>query len=78
VSPGGSFGASPLQQHIGLGSNARNVDVEVWWPTSNTRQRFSNVGKNQFIEVTEFADNYKPLQRGPLPLRVSNVNGTSK
>jgi len=78
VSPGGSFGASPLQQHIGLGANARNVDVEVWWPTSNTRQRFSNVGKNQFIEVTEFADNYKPLQRGPLPLRVSNVNGTSK
>ena len=68
VGPGGSFGASPLQQHIGLGANAGSVDVDVWWPASNTRQRFSTVGRNQFIEITEFADNYRPLQRPPLPL----------
>ena len=42
---GGSFGASPLQQHIGLGAERGRVDVEVWWPTSNTRQHFSNVGQ---------------------------------
>jgi hypothetical protein len=62
-----------LQQHVGLGANVRTVDVEIWWPTSNTRQRFSNVGKNQFIEVTEFADGYKPLQRPPLPLRAASA-----
>ena len=73
VGPGGSFGASPLQQHVGLGANVRTVDVEIWWPTSNTRQRFANVGKNQFIEVTEFADGYKPLQRPPLPLRAASA-----
>jgi hypothetical protein len=78
VGPGGSFGALPLQQHIGLGANARSADVEVWWPASNTRQRFSNVGRNQFIEITEFADNYRPLQRPPLPLRASNANGSSR
>jgi hypothetical protein len=72
VSSGGSFGASPLQQHIGLGANARTVEVEVWWPTSNTRQRFSNVGKNQFVEITEFAENYREVPRPPLPLRASN------
>ena len=77
VGPGGSFGASPLQQHIGLGANARSVNVEVWWPASNTRQRFSNVGRNQFIEITEFADNYRPLQRPPLPLRAANANATT-
>jgi tetratricopeptide (TPR) repeat protein len=77
VSSGGSFGASPLQQHIGLGPRAGTVDVEIWWPTSNTRQRFSNIGKNRFLEITEFADNYKPLQRPPLPLRASNANGTT-
>jgi hypothetical protein len=68
VTSGGSFGASPLQQHIGLGADARDVEVEIWWPTSSTRQRFSKVGKNQYLEITEFADIYRPLRRPPLPL----------
>jgi hypothetical protein len=72
VTSGGSFGASPLEQHIGLGADARNVEVEIWWPTSNTRQRFSKVGKNQHLEITEFADSYRPGRRPPLPLRPSN------
>lgn len=68
VNSGGSFGASPLLQHIGLGAGARTVDVEVWWPTTNTRQRFSNVGKNQFLEVTEFAQAPRVSRRSPLRL----------
>ena len=52
VNSGGTFGASPLQQHIGLGKAARIVDVEVFWPVSNTRQHFANVAKNQVIEIT--------------------------
>jgi hypothetical protein len=69
VGSGGSFGASPLQQHIGLGPAAQSVDVEIWWPTSDTRQRFLNVGKNQALEVTELEREYKPLRRIPQPLR---------
>jgi len=72
VTSGGSFGASPLAQHIGLGADARNVEVDIWWPTSNTRQRFTAVGTNQHLEVTEFADTVRPVQRPPLPLRPSN------
>ena len=68
VGSGGSFGASPLQQHVGLGAAAQNVDVEVWWPTSDTRQRFLSVAKNQAIEITEFARDYTPLRRTALPL----------
>jgi tetratricopeptide (TPR) repeat protein len=68
VGSGGSFGASPLEQHIGLGKNARIVDVEIWWPTSNTRQHFSNVGKNQFLEIKEFANDYAKLDRKPYRL----------
>lgn len=68
VGSGGSFGASPFQQHVGLGPDARNVAVEIWWPTSNTRQRFTNVGKNQLIQVTEFASDYARLQRPLLRL----------
>ena len=68
VGSGGSFGASPLQQHIGLGAAVRRVDVEIWWPTSNTRQRFTDVGKNRFFEITEFADAPHLLARPLLPL----------
>jgi hypothetical protein len=63
VGSGGSFGASPLQQHIGLGKAERILEVEVWWPTSNTRQRFTDVEKNQSIEINETAGSYKRLTR---------------
>jgi hypothetical protein len=68
VGSGGSFGASPLQQHVGLGAAARRVDVEIWWPTSNTRQRFTDVGANRFLEITEFADAPRTLERPMLRL----------
>ncbi len=63
VSSGGSFGASPLQQHIGLGKAARIVNLQIWWPSSDTRQNFSDVAKNQFIEIKEFAKDYSKLER---------------
>jgi hypothetical protein len=68
VNSGGSFGASPLQQHIGLGESARIVDLEVFWPVSNTRQHFANVAKNQVIEIRELDDRVAPLSRTPAPL----------
>ncbi len=63
VGSGGSFGASPFQQHIGLGKSARIENIEIWWPTSKTRQNFSNVQPNQFLEIKEFASNYTKLSR---------------
>ena len=63
VGSGGSFGASPLAQHIGLGKSARIIELEVRWPASNSRQVFTEVGKNQFIEIKEFSNDYKKLDR---------------
>lgn len=63
VGSGGSFGASPLQQHIGLGKNAKIDVVEIWWPASNTRQRFTNVAKDQFLQIKEFSPKYAKLDR---------------
>jgi hypothetical protein len=63
VNSGGSFGASPLQQHIGLGDASRVETMEIWWPTSQTRQVFHNVSPNQFVEVREFAKSYSKLDR---------------
>ncbi len=68
VGTGGSFGASPLLQHIGLGRSATIAELEVWWPTTDTRQRFSNVGRNQWLQIDEFADRYTPLKREPVRL----------
>ena len=61
VSSGGSFGASPLAQHIGLGKSARILSLEVSWPVSKTSQKFSDVRPNQFIQIDEFAKEYKVL-----------------
>lgn len=63
VSSGGSFGASPLEQHIGLGHNVRISDVEIWWPTSNTRQHLTGVLKNQALTVTEGQSAFTPIVR---------------
>jgi tetratricopeptide (TPR) repeat protein len=71
VNSGGSFGASPLQQHIGLGQAARIVDLEVFWPVSNTRQHFANVATNQVVEIRELADRVTPLPRKRAPLGAS-------
>ncbi|HEY2545339.1 MAG TPA: FG-GAP-like repeat-containing protein [Candidatus Acidoferrum sp.] len=63
VGSGGSFGASPLQQHVGLGKSAKITNIEIWWPASGTRQNFSSAEPNQFIEIREFAKDYTKLSR---------------
>jgi hypothetical protein len=68
VGSGGSFGASPLEQHIGLGKSAHTVDLEIFWPASNTRQHFGGVATNQVVEIVERSETYATLQRPPLRL----------
>jgi tetratricopeptide (TPR) repeat protein len=63
VTSGGSFGASPLQQHIGLGQAGGRVDLDIWWPTSRTRQHFADVPVNQTVAITEFATGLTTLPR---------------
>jgi hypothetical protein len=63
VGSGGSFGASPYQQHIGIGKSAKILEMEIWWPTSKSSQVFSNVDKNQFLEIKEFDRAYTKLDR---------------
>jgi hypothetical protein len=76
---GGSFGASSLQQEMGLGAAAKVQALEVWWPTSGIRQVVRDVPANQAIEITEGREGYRSLayprvtlapasDRRPLPL----------
>jgi ASPIC and UnbV len=67
VSSGSSFGANPLQQTVGLARADRVALLEIQWPTSGTTQIFRNVTVDQAIEVTEFAESYRPLEWKPVP-----------
>ncbi len=67
VSSGSSWGANPLQQHIGLARAGKVAVLEVHWPTSGTTQVFKDIAADQAIEVTEFANDYRKLDWKPIP-----------
>lgn len=56
VNSGGSFGANPLRQHVGLGADGVATAVEVFWPTTGETQRFAPVPTNAVILLTEGRD----------------------
>ena len=58
VGSGGSFGASSLEQEIGLGTADAVESLEVYWPASGIRQRFEDVPLDVAIEIREGADSY--------------------
>lgn len=69
VSSGGSFGASPLEQHIGLGHRAEILRIEILWPDGTAvPQSFTNVRTNQAIEIRQFSQQYTSLKRQPYRL----------
>jgi hypothetical protein len=67
VSSGSSFGANPLEQHIGLGKADRVASLEIYWPASKTTQVFRDIPANQAIEITEFASEYRTRNFKPIP-----------
>jgi hypothetical protein len=67
VSSGSSWGANPLEQHIGLAKAQKVAVLEVHWPTSGTTQIFRDIAADQAIEVTEFAKDYRKLDWKPIP-----------
>jgi hypothetical protein len=67
VSSGSSWGANPLEQHIGLGKAEKIALLEVHWPTSRTTQVFRDIPADQAIEVTESAKDYRKLDWKPIP-----------
>ena len=58
VGSGGSFGASSLEQEVGMGTADAVESLEVYWPTSGIRQRFEDVPLNSALEIWEDGDGY--------------------
>ena len=49
VTSGRSFGANPLQQHLGVGKALTIETLEISWPTSRTTQVFKDVAVDQVM-----------------------------
>lgn len=69
VDTGGSFGGSPHRQHIGIGTATRVATLEVYWPTSDTKQTFHDVPSDSRIVITEFETRYSATPIAPIPFR---------
>jgi hypothetical protein len=62
VSSGGSFGASSLRQHIGLGDASAIRTLEIRWPASGTVQTFYDVAMNRRYRIQEGEDQLLPAE----------------
>ncbi len=62
VGTGGSFGSSPLRLEIGLGACEAIVSLEIYWPASKLRQRFTRVELDRRYEVREEQNTLLPIE----------------
>jgi hypothetical protein len=65
---GGSFGASPLTQHVGLGKATRIRALEIHWPGSRRTETFEDVPVNRFLQIREGEGSWR--ERGLPRLRL--------
>ena len=65
VNSGGTFGANPLRQTIGLGKAARIERLEVFWPKTGKRQAFAKMPMDSAVEIVEGEEQFTllPLRR---------------
>lgn len=53
VNSGGSFGANPLEAHIGVGAASLIKSIEIKWPVGNYTQVFKNIQPGTHIKIKE-------------------------
>ena len=61
VNSGGSFGANPLRQQLGLGQANRIKELEIYWPKTDLTQVFKDLPVDRFIEIHEDAAQIEQL-----------------
>lgn len=71
VTTGGSFGANPLRQHIGLGKAASIKRVEITWPVTGKTQSFANISVNRGYAIKENASSLRDLDLKPFRFATS-------
>ncbi len=72
VGSGGSFGASPLRQEIGLGRAISILSVEILWPTTGPLQTLAGITMDRFYKVREGAPSAAPWGLTSFRMPISN------
>lgn len=49
----GSFGTSPFELHVGLGTAERVAKVEVLWPRTGATQTFTDLAAGTRVRIVE-------------------------
>ena len=62
LNSGGSFGANPLMQHIGIGEATAVEQIEIIWPGNNVKQQFSHLPINTNIKIKEGDQQFSTFQ----------------
>ena len=73
MNSGGSFGANPLRQTIGLGSTSRIQSLHVLWPTTGITEVFTDVPIDQIVQIIEGEGHFTILDVKKLTLASSPV-----
>ena len=60
---GGSFGANPLRQEIGLGRATRIESIEIRWPGSGAVDRLTGLALDRAYRIREGTGTAEPLER---------------
>lgn len=67
VTTGGSFGAGPLRQIVGLGQAERVLVVEVRWPRPDAAaQRWRGLDLDRYYRLVEGSEDAEPLDLPPI------------
>jgi hypothetical protein len=73
VGSGGSFGANPLRQEIGVGKAEQIDRMEVYWPVTDKTQVFQDLQVDQALLITEDQPNPEPLRWESFPFQHSDI-----
>lgn len=75
VNSGGSFGANPLRQHLGMGTALTVDSLEIRWPGSGTKQVFTHLVADQFLRIREGDSQVKRLSLLPFSFAGKGLPG---
>ena len=73
VNSGGSFGANPLMQHIGIGTATIIDSIQITWAASKTVQVFRNIKPRQTLKIKENSNELTRVNINPVDF--SNIRG---
>ena len=75
VNSGGSFGANPLRQTIGLGTASRIETLEIFWPTTGRTQTLTDVPVDRVLRIVEDEPSYVTIPLDTFELHRDAVEG---